>query len=290
MAQQLVTLLNRVAGASTVLTAASWLLYESLYTVDGGHRAVIYHRFAGGIQNEVKGEGSHFRIPLVTYPTMFDVRLKPRVVASRTGTKDLQQVQISLRVLSRPSVDKLPEIYRKLGEDFDERVLPSIVNEVLKATVAQFDADQLLTQRDKVSKQIREALNERAIEFNLILEDVSITHLVFSKEFTAAIESKQVAQQEAERSKFVVMMTEQEKLAAIIRAEGEAEAADLISTALRDFGSAMIEVKRIDAAKEVAEVLSGSRNVTYIPTGGNMLMNLPPAPRALPPMSASQMQ
>ncbi len=118
---------------------------------------------------------------------MFDVRLKPRVVASRTGTKDLQQVQISLRVLSRPSVDKLPEIYRKLGEDFDERVLPSIVNEVLKATVAQFDADQLLTQRDKVSKQIREALNERAIEFNLILEDVSITHLVFSKEFTAAI-------------------------------------------------------------------------------------------------------
>ena len=81
------------------------------------------------VQDGTIGEGSHFRIPLVTYPTIFDVRLKPRVVASRTGTKDLQQVQISLRVLSRPNVDKLPEIYRTLGEDFDERVLPSIVNE-----------------------------------------------------------------------------------------------------------------------------------------------------------------
>ena len=89
--------------------------------------------------------------------------------------------------MSRPNVEKLPEIYRTLGEDFDERVLPSIVNEVLKGTVAQFDADQLLTQRDKVSKQIREALQERAVEFGLILEDVSITHLVFSREFTAAI-------------------------------------------------------------------------------------------------------
>jgi len=74
-------------------------------------------------------------------------------------------------------------------------VLPSIVNEVLKATVAQFDADQLLTQREKVSRQIREALNERAAQYHLQLDDVSITHLLFSKEFTTAIESKQVAQQ-----------------------------------------------------------------------------------------------
>ena len=73
------------------------------------------------------------------------------------------------------------------------------------------------------------ALAKRAAEFNIILEDVSITHLMFSKEFTTAIESKQVAQQDAERQKFVVLKAEQEKKAAIIRAEGEGEAADLIS-------------------------------------------------------------
>ncbi len=58
----------------------------------------------------------------MTYPTVFDVRVRPRIVSSRTGTKDLQQVQLSLRVLSRPKVDKLPEIMVNLGEDWDERV------------------------------------------------------------------------------------------------------------------------------------------------------------------------
>ena len=166
---------------------------------------------------------------MVTDPTIFDVRLRPRVISSRTGTKDLQQVQLSLRVLSRPRAEKLPEIMVNLGEDWDERVLPSIVNEVLKATVAQYDAEQLLTERESVSRKIRVALEKRAGEFNIILEDVSITHLMFSKEFTTAIESKQVAQQDAERSKFVVAKAEQEKLAAIILAEGEGEAAGLIS-------------------------------------------------------------
>lgn len=121
----------------------------------------------------------------------------------------------------------------------------------------------------------RVALEKRAGEFNIILEDVSITHLMFSKEFTTAIESKQVAQQDAERSKFVVQKAEQEKLAAIILAEGEGEAAQLISEALKTAGNGAIEVKRIDAALEIATTLSKSRNVLYIPGGGNMMMAMP---------------
>ena len=133
----------------------------------------------------------------------------------------------------------------------------------------------------------RVALEKRAGEFNIILEDVSITHLMFSKEFTTAIESKQVAQQDAERSKFVVAKAEQEKLAAIILAEGEGEAAQLISEALKTAGSGAIEVKRIDAALEIANTLSRSRNVMYVPSGGNMLMAMPQpgAGRASAPLS-----
>ena len=56
-------------------------------------------------------------------------------------------VNITLRVLSRPSVEKLPQIYQELSTDYDERILPSIMNEVMKTTVAQYNADQLLTQR-----------------------------------------------------------------------------------------------------------------------------------------------
>lgn len=83
-------------------------------------------------------------------------------------------VSLTLRVMSRPDTRHLATIYRSLGLDYDERVLPSIGNEVLKATVAQFDAAELITQREVVSSRIREDLLKRAGEFNIVLEDVSI--------------------------------------------------------------------------------------------------------------------
>jgi prohibitin 1 len=125
-----------------------------------------------------------------------------------------------------------------------------------------------LTQRELVSRQIREELNARAAHFHLELDDVSITHLTFGREFTKAIEQKQVAQQDAERSKYVVLLAEQEKKATIIRAEGESEAANLISKALKEHGTGLIDVKKIDAAQNIATTLSRSRSVTYLPGGG----------------------
>mmetsp|Transcript_15776 Transcript_15776/g.26367 ORF Transcript_15776/g.26367 Transcript_15776/m.26367 type:complete len:284 (-) Transcript_15776:298-1149(-) len=255
-----------------------------LYDVDGGRRAVIFDKLNGGIQQLVIGEGTHFRIPFIQDPIILDVRSRPRTIHSSTGTKDLQMVNISLRVLSRPLEDKLPSIYQSLGVDFDDRVLPSLGNEVLKSVVAQYNAEELLSKRAEISQQIRQGLIKRATAFNLILDDVSITHLTFGREFAKAIEQKQVAQQEAERQTWVVARSDQERKAAVIRAEGEAEAANLISDAIQKAGNGIIEIRRIDTAKEVAQTVARSRNVSYIPNanggdkgtgaGTNLLLNL----------------
>jgi len=251
-------------GALTVNTC--------LYNVDGGERAVMYDMLRGGILDDVRSEGTHFMIPFVQRPIVLDVRTRPREIPSVTGTKDLQMVNIKLRVLWRPIYEKLPQIYRELGADYDERVLPSIGNEVLKSVVAQYNAEELLSKRQEVSHRIRSELVKRASHFHLDLDDVAITHLTFGKEFMRAIESKQVASQEAERQAFVVKKADQERMAVVTRAEGEAEAASIITKAMEKNGNAIIEVRRIDAAKEIAEKLANSRNITYLPgaaSGGN---------------------
>ncbi|KAK9236635.1 band 7 family-domain-containing protein [Lipomyces kononenkoae] len=239
---------------------------SAMYDVKGGSRAVIFDRFVG-VRQDVVSEGTHFLIPWLQKAVIMDVRTTPRNISTTTGSKDLQMVSLTLRVLHRPVVQHLPLIYQNLGLDYDERVLPSIGNEVLKAIVAQFDAAELITQREIVSARIRDELVKRANEFNIALEDVSITHMTFGKEFTKAVEEKQIAQQDAERARFIVEKAEQERQAAVIRAEGEAEAAETISKALEKAGDGLLLIRRIEASKEIANTLAAAQNVTYIPGG-----------------------
>jgi len=267
-------LLNRLGQLGVGLALGGAVVNNALFNVDGGHRAVMFDRFSG-VLPAVIGEGTHFMIPWIQRPIIYDIRARPKNVPTMTGSKDLQNVNITLRILFRPRPDALPGIYTTLGQDYDDRVLPSITNEVLKSVVAEFDAGELITNREMLSGRVHQELTTRAGQFGLILDDISITHLTFAREFSAAVEMKQVAQQEAEKARFLVEKAEQVKTASIISAEGDTEAADLLAKAFAEAGEGLVELRRIETAEEVASHLSGSRNVVYLPSDQKTLLALP---------------
>jgi regulator of protease activity HflC (stomatin/prohibitin superfamily) len=94
--------------------AAAYGLYEAIYNVAPGHRAVVYSRVDGVGKTTIE-QGTHFLIPWLQRPIIFDVRTRPRTYASLTGTKDLQMINISVRVLSKPDRNRLQWIYQHLG-------------------------------------------------------------------------------------------------------------------------------------------------------------------------------
>jgi prohibitin 2 len=259
-----------VLGAG-VLGGGVWMANKGFYTVEAGHFALKYNRLSG-VGADIHREGLNFMIPWFERPIVFDVRARPHTMTSLTGSKDLQMVNISLRALAKPDPNKLPEIYRQLGLNFEEKVLPSIVNEVLKSVVAQYNASSLILQRELVSRMIRQRLLERARDFNILLDDVAITHINFSPEYEKAVESKQVAQQQAERARYLVLQAQEEKKKCIIHAEGEAESARMIGNAIAS-NPGFIELRRIQVGKEVATNLSKSSNRLVLSTD-SLLLNI----------------
>ncbi|KAH0510729.1 Prohibitin [Microtus ochrogaster] len=196
----------------------------------------------GGRRSELRGHAPLSWADAMEQAVRSDMLNLSRNVPVITDSKGLQKVNITLPILFRLVASQLPRIYTSISEDYDE--------------------------------QVSDDLTERAATFGVILDDVSLTHLTSGKEFSEAVEAKQVAQQEAERARSVVEKAEQQKKSAIISAEGDSKAAKLIDNFLAMAGNGLIELWKLKVAEDIAYQLTPSGN-TYLPAGQLVLLQLP---------------
>lgn len=116
-----------------------------------------------------------------------------------------------------------------------------------------------MSQRDKISEKIKKTLEERAKLFHINIKNIAITELSFSKEYQEATEAKKIAQQEAERARYIVEMAKDIKKSIIIKAQAQAKSIELVGKAATNDPS-YLEIKKIEFARDISNVLAESKN------------------------------
>lgn len=201
--------------------------------IGAGQRGVIFNN-ATGVEERVLGEGLYFRTPFVQSIETLSVQVQKNDVKAEAASKDLQTVSTDIVVNWHLDASKVNKIYQNIGDEkaVVDRILVPAVNEVVKAAVAQKTAEEVLTKRPELKADIDERLRVRLASYNVVLDDVSVTNVNFSKEFNAAIESKQVAEQQAKQAFYLAQRAENEAKAVVKTAEGQAEAQRLVQQTL----------------------------------------------------------
>jgi regulator of protease activity HflC (stomatin/prohibitin superfamily) len=141
-----------------------------------------------------------------------------------SASKDLQDVSTEVTLNYRIEPTKANWVYQNLGLDYENRIIQPAIQEAVKASTAQFTAEELITQRPAVKAKIESALRDRLLNYEIIMETVSITDFRFSPQFTAAIESKVTAVQQALKAENDLKRIQVEAQQAVATAQGQANA------------------------------------------------------------------
>lgn len=197
-----------------------------------GERGVLLR--LGAVQERILGEGLHVLPPGIFSVKPLSVRVQSHFQKSEAATRDLQDVKIDLVVQWHLPADRVQHIYQNLGdlEDISAAVLEPLVEDSLKSIVAALTAEQLITERPTFRANLEALLAERLSSFDLVLDGADLVQLDFSSRFRAAVEAKQVAEQDSRKAAFEAVKAQRQAAARVYLAEGEAKAQELLQKGL----------------------------------------------------------
>jgi regulator of protease activity HflC (stomatin/prohibitin superfamily) len=207
--------------------------------VPAGQRGVLL-RF--GAVDGTLSEGIHIITPYVNSLELMEVRTLKEQTNATAASKDLQIVTTAMAINFHVNPSAAGHLYKTVGLQYVQTVVDPAVQESIKQVTAQYTAEELIKQRTVVKNQVELEIKRRLAAYDLIVEPmgVSITNFDFSPDFNTAIESKQVAQQDAEKQHYVLQKAELERQTAVTKAKGEAEAVKIKALSLKTAGGGKV--------------------------------------------------
>ena len=235
---------NKLVILAAIVTFAVIIiiLSESVVIVQAGHRGVVL--YLGAVENRVLGEGVHFVIPFAEQVVQLEVRTLKYQAEATAASNDLQQVQTVIALNYHLNPADVNKVYQQLGPDYADRVIAPTIQESVKASVAKYNAEELITKRAIVKDVIANAIRNSLSAKDIVVETIFITDFKFSPAFSNQVEDKVVAFQkyltelnnlrgiQVVANQTVVQAQAQAK-ANIAKASGESQAIKIITSQLR---------------------------------------------------------
>ena len=204
------------------------ILSKFFVIVNAGERGVLMQ--FGKVQEQVLGEGLHVIVPTVYSVKTLSVRVQKQESSAEASSKDLQDVFTDVALNWHIIPDEANAIFQQIGDEKEvvARIIDPAVEEVLKAVMAKYTAEEIITKRGEVKAAVDDSLTLRLLTYHIAVDDISLVHVHFSQRFSDAVEAKQIAEQEAKRGEFLALKAVKEAEAKVNLAKGEAEVQRLL--------------------------------------------------------------
>ena len=224
-----------------VLFFKSWFIVEPWYN---GFTVTL-----GKINQTVYSDWLHLKTPIITKAVKYNIQTQKLEAVADASSKDLQTVSAAIVVNYKYKESEVVNLYKNVGkeEKVAEKIITPAVQEVFKSVVAKYSAEQLITERSVVSKDIEDSLNKRLESYGIQIQLFNIVNFDFSKSFNDAIEAKVTAEQNALAEKNKLEKVKYESEQKVVAAEAQAKAIEIQAKAIQtQWGAEYVKLKWIE--------------------------------------------
>ncbi|MFM7441084.1 MAG: prohibitin family protein, partial [Snowella sp.] len=163
------------------------ILLNPLVIVNAGERGVLME--FGQVEERILGEGLHTIVPLINTVKKLSVRIQKQEISAEASSKDLQEVFTDVALNWHIIPEKVNAIFQILGNETEiiEKIINPAVEEVLKAVMAKYTAEEIITNRGEVKAGVDDLLTARLNNYYIKVDDISLVHVHFSERFAEAV-------------------------------------------------------------------------------------------------------